>query len=951
MRRRALDLFDAYVRWPRWWRDRKLARLAVSDPVLHRELSALLAADRAARPIAGAPFAAVSALLEAQAPPSDDPRIGSRIGGWTITGLLGRGGMGTVYRARRSDAQFRQTAALKCIRDDLVSPRLVEAFVNERNLLADLTHPDIVPLLDGGVDDAGRPWYAMQLVDGLPIDQWCDAGALSIRERVELFVDCCGQVAYAHARGVVHQDIKPSNVLVTPQGRPRLLDFGLSVLVSSDALPAAHRLAMTSGYTAPEALTGAPQDVRVDVYALGALLCRLLCGQVPVAAPASLGPPRLPSSLAARLDRDGVRARGERSTAALARRLRGPLDDIVSRAVAAAPAQRYDSVEAMREALSAWLQRTPGRSRRYGQRGGLAAAFGANRALVLANAAMALAVIGLLGGHAWRGSREAAIASQADRFFEATLGMAAISELGDMPPTQSALLESVERGLRGQAAGPETAGMRARALSVLARSWAVAGDYRRAESLAREAGRTVDAHDTLAVAFNLATLAHIQNLRARHGEAEATVREGLAGLSLRLTDQHRLAYLRLLAQRAVAESGQGRSQAAFATLDKAIAEARSLPASIGDNITAQLLTQRGIWLRWRMRMQASEADLLRAIELTDETAPILADDARESLIRTVRASRQPGRETRALALANQLIARRRAMLGERHPQTGMALAELAFIQILNADLAGARTTADLAERILAEGLGPEHPAVARAYMAQGHLAAYARDMDAAFERTGRALRIYERHYGRHQEFTLEARFLTASNYWARAGITGDDADLERARETLGAAIASSVAAHGEVSAHHRGGYASLLASTGRKDEAARELALGKRDAARQFGPDSQDAMMVRLAECSYLVRYGENDADTFAALTALDRDAAATGTMFADGVLNSVLSMQSSWLADRQRYAEALEAAQRRRALAVRMGKDEWIAGIDAQIETLRAAASRRMAAVGHDDG
>ncbi|ASR42932.1 hypothetical protein BEN78_05590 [Xanthomonas citri pv. mangiferaeindicae] len=928
IQRRAFDLFDAYVRLPRWWRARKLARLAESDPALHGALSALLDADRRGDVIADAPFPAIAGLLEAQAEePEADPRIGARIGAWEIIGVLGRGGMGTVYRARRCDAQLRQIVALKCIRDDLVSLRLVEAFLAERNMLADLTHPDIVPLLDGGVDDAGRPWYAMPLVDGLAIDQWCDANALSIRARVALFVEACGQVAYAHQRGLVHQDIKPSNLLVTSQGRPRLLDFGLSMLLSSDVLTTSQRLAMTSGYTAPEALASGSQDVRVDVYALGVLLCRLLCGDGPCVGPLASGPPRAPSSWVAKLDASAIRARAASSAAGLARQLRGPLDAIVLRAVATAPDQRFASVDALTDALTAWLGRT-----------GPASVSRMKRVLMPAGAVLAMAVVGLLGGHLWRGSREAAVASQADRFFESMLGMAAVSELGDLPPTRSALLVSLEQGLRRQAVGDDADGMGARGLSVLARGWAVAGDYRRAEALAREAAQMIGPRDPLAAAFNLATLAQIQNLQAQHADAEVTVRAGLARLPVRLTDQHRLAHLRLLAQRAVAESGQGRSQAAFATLDQAIGEAGRLPPAVADNITAQLLTQRGIWLRWRMRMQESEADLLRAIALTDDTAPILADDARESLIRTVRASRQPGREQRALALANQLIERRRATLGERHPQTGMALAELAFIQILNADLAGASETADQAERILAEALGADHPAVARAYMAQGHLAAYARDMPRAFERTGRALRIYQRHYGPDQEFTLEARFLMASHLWARAGDGADDPDLIRARDTLGAAIASSVAAHGDVSAHHRGGYAMLLATTGRKAEAARQLVLGKRDAARQFGPDSQDAMMVRLAECGFLVRYGENDTDTLAALTGLERDAAATGTMFADGVLHSVLAMQARWLLERQRPNEALDAAQRGRAIAIKLDKPGLIADSDAMIDTVRAA-------------
>src|SRR5690606_12077501 len=320
-------------------RARALATLRASDPELHARVARLLDADALQGPLLRSPQAVLSGCAGSGSGGCGndaDPRLGSVLGAWRLDGVIGAGGMGTVYRASRADGQYEQVVALKCVSSEVDSPVLADAIRNERHALAMLEHPNIATLLDGGIDGDGCPWLAMQLVPGEPIDQWCDRRRLGIRERVELFVRLCEGLSYAHGKAALHADIKPSNILVDEGGRPVLLDFGLSSLASQDGAARRRRVAMTPDYTAPEV----PADgysVRSDIYALGAVLYRLLCGTWPprgLAQAAMAGtdaaPPPLPSGLARRAGDEAARQRGLGSARGLARMLAGDLDTIAA---------------------------------------------------------------------------------------------------------------------------------------------------------------------------------------------------------------------------------------------------------------------------------------------------------------------------------------------------------------------------------------------------------------------------------------------------------------------------------------------------------------------------------------------------------------------------------------------------------------------------------------------
>ncbi|MEO7659742.1 MAG: serine/threonine-protein kinase, partial [Pyrinomonadaceae bacterium] len=291
--------------------------------------------------------------------------IGQTIGNYRITDEIGRGGMGAVYLAERCDGAFDHQVAIKLIKRGMDSDALVRRFLNERRILATLEHPHIARLIDGGTTDDGSPYFIMEFVDGSPIDVYARERAMTVDDRLSLFALVCEAVEYAHTRQIIHRDIKPSNILVSEEGRPRLLDFGISKVVNAEdgggstVTETAWRL-LTPEYASPEQILGNTVTSRTDVYSLGVLLCELLTGHGPYNFP-SRSPldlarticeqePQLPSTLAGRQDPKTSDARPEvdhtTNTKDLKRRLRGDLDRIVLTALQKDPELRYSSAAA-----------------------------------------------------------------------------------------------------------------------------------------------------------------------------------------------------------------------------------------------------------------------------------------------------------------------------------------------------------------------------------------------------------------------------------------------------------------------------------------------------------------------------------------------------------------------------------------------------------------------------
>lgn len=220
--------------------------------------------------------AAIPAPFEAKA------RIGRRIGVYMILEQIGEGGMGEVYRAVRADGQYDKEVAIKLVRAGLDRASVLERFRHERQVLASLDHPNIARLFYGGTTEDGIPYLVMELIEGTPIDDYCDAHKLTVTERLRLFLQVCSAVQYAHQRLVIHRDIKPGNILVTREGVPKLLDFGIAKILDAD-LGSQTTLVnpMTPEYASPEQVRGEPITTATDVYSLGVVLYQLLTGRSP----------------------------------------------------------------------------------------------------------------------------------------------------------------------------------------------------------------------------------------------------------------------------------------------------------------------------------------------------------------------------------------------------------------------------------------------------------------------------------------------------------------------------------------------------------------------------------------------------------------------------------------------------------------------------------------------
>jgi serine/threonine protein kinase len=206
---------------------------------------------------------------------------GTLVGAYRLVRSLGEGGMGSVFLATRDDGQFDQHVAVKLIRVGAAGNSLVQRFRQERQILAGFEHANIARLLDGGTTADGSPYLVMEYVDGIPIDRYCVERNLSTRERLRLFLQLCDAVQYAHRNLVIHRDIKPANILITADGTPKLLDFGIAKLMSHAVADATVTRMMTPDYASPEQLRGENVTTATDVYSLGLVLYELLTGAKP----------------------------------------------------------------------------------------------------------------------------------------------------------------------------------------------------------------------------------------------------------------------------------------------------------------------------------------------------------------------------------------------------------------------------------------------------------------------------------------------------------------------------------------------------------------------------------------------------------------------------------------------------------------------------------------------
>jgi serine/threonine-protein kinase len=679
------------------------------------------------------------------------------IGPYRLVREIGRGGMGAVYLAERRDGQFEQTVAIKLVPPGPDAARLGRRFAAERRILASLEHPHIARLLDGGVTAQGLPYLVMEYVEGERIDTWCDGRRAGVRDRLRLCDDVAAAVQFAHQHLVIHRDLKPGNILVTADGRVKLLDFGIAKLMTEDAAPdapltATGAILATPDYASPEQIRGEPVTTATDVYALGVLLYELLAGQRPYAlarpsreelarAICEQAPER-PSVAAAQAD---AIVRGT-TPEGLRRTLAGDLDTIVLAALRKEPALRYSSVQALRDDLRRYRDGYPVLARPATRRYRLAKFLRRNRGKAIAGALVAAALVAGLAGTTWQARVASRNAERAERVRGFLTGIFAISDPDTARGRTITARELLDRGAASLRSGLE------RDPEVQGEMLGVVG------TLYRKLGLYPDARPLLEQAVA------VQRSRG------ASARLDLAAAS---NDLAELLY------------SQGEYEQAERLAREALAERRRLPP--GDSALAASIATLASIVRDRGRLEEADSlqrEALRLDRLRRDTAAIATSLTNLSAVLWRR-----GQNDEARTAAEEGVALRRALYGNAHTETATALRSLGIVLT-------SLGRYDDAERTLAEALAINERLLGAAHP---HVASALGDLGVAYWRHGklteaerahrRALEINRASLGpRHAEVATNLNNLAIASH--SAGRYADAARLMREaldiwRPTLG----------------------------------------------------------------------------------------------------------------------------------------------------------------------
>ncbi len=660
---------------------------ACDDAEMRREVEELLAAHEGTTNPLDRPPAAGAAGAGA------GPR---RLGPYEIVRELGSGGMGTVYLAQRRDRQFEQQVAVKVVRRGMDSEEIVARFRQERQILARLEHPNVARLYDGGTTEEGLPYFVMEHVEGEPIDRYCEGRGLAVEERLALVRVVCSAVQYAHRNLVVHRDLKPNNVLVTPDGVPKLLDFGIAKLLD----PASRELAttrlgerpLTPEYASPEQVRGEAITTASDVYSLGVLLFRLLTGRPPY---------RLEGAGWREVERIVCEQRPERpSTAAvrgaehpeatrkLRRRLRGDLDNIVLRALEKDPARRYASVEQLEEDLRRYAEGLPVMARPAGLGYRLGKFVRRHRAAAVTAALVLLLVAGFTASSIRQAAATAGALERAElelrkseRVLELLLQQLRFADpyyvYGETVTARQMFEHAATRLQEDRGDPPE---VRAAVLAVVGKVQANMGLTEEATAVLEESlalRRQIFGEHHPEVAESLHELARARQGAGQHEVAEELEQQALALRRQLLGEQHRKVADSLVALGSFLQD-QGSYEAAEERFREALAIVRP-QAGEDDQLLANCLALLGDVLTRRGEYEGAEAALNEALELRlrhyGEEAPNVAYVI--AALGTLHAQR--GNYAEAESFYRRSLVLNRKFLGEAHPRSITTLMSLAIM--------------------------------------------------------------------------------------------------------------------------------------------------------------------------------------------------------------------------------------------------------------------------------
>ena len=698
--------------------DARAARLTLlrgEDPALAAELEKLLALEDGSADFMAAP------LLDKPG----QPQSGTLVGPYRMESVLGEGGMGMVWLASRADGLYQRQVALKLLRPGVADPNLRLRFSREREILARLAHPNIARLLDAGIGSEGQPYLALEYVEGIPITDYCQTHGLSVDSRLKLFLQVCEAVSHAHANLIVHRDLKPSNILVTATGEARLLDFGIAKLLDdSEPAPIHPRTevrAFTLHYAAPEQVRGEPVTTMTDVYSLGVVLYELLAGTKPYRLrrqtdaeweKAILAVEPLKPSVATQRATDGGRDQSPEARRQ-ARRLSGDLDNIVLKALAKEPEQRYPSVEALAQDLRRYLQGRPVLARPQSWSYKLRKYALRHRWTLAAGTLTTTVLLVALGASVWQARqalREAARAQAMQDFVIGLFDNAGVAQQGNIFDARKLLVAGERRGERELAREPLA---HAELLGVIARLRIGLGDYQQALPLlerqeallamldsappalrleaATQRGRTLRLLDRSGDCVRVMAAAEplIPNLHSRLPAHEADFLSQY-GRCLRLSGERQRAqqyYQRSLALRrtledqagvaenlfdlGLIENDLGRPEQALAGFDQALAH---LHKYVGrqNALAVEIQTSRSRTFRARGDSEAAQTTLHDALAVAREIHgaehPVTLGVRRQLVTQLVDEEKYAEAERQIGPLLQQTI----NALGPNHRETGLA---------------------------------------------------------------------------------------------------------------------------------------------------------------------------------------------------------------------------------------------------------------------------------------
>ncbi len=699
-----------------------LEKACAGRPELRREVDSLLEGAENARDFIEEPVFTLRSEKESRSEKTPDPVV-RRIGHYKILSQVGSGGMGSVYLATRAD-DFEKPVALKILKRGMDTDEIVRRFEHERQILANLDHPYISKLLDGGTTEDGLPYFVMERVEGVPIDRYCDDAKLSTHERLELFRKVCSAVHFAHQNLVVHRDLKPGNILVNEDGEPKLLDFGIAKLLESEMLstqtPTLPLLTMggtgpmTPRYASPEQVRGDAITTASDVYTLGVLLYKLLTGHHPYRlmdrsmsglfeaireedpvkpsdAVMMTGEQGTAEGVAKAVDPESVSKIRDGDSRTLRRRLAGDLDCIVLKALRKEPEDRYGSVERLSEDIGRHLQGLPVSARKGTLTYQMAKFFRRNSAKLATVGAVLLI---LLFGSLWRVSR-----SQAEQQRERAAREQQIAE-----SLASLFTELGELDLK-------------------------AGE---AASFAEEFRQKVSQYvDNLKLAEILNDQAFALEGEGGIQTAEVLFREALA-MKLRLFDEDHPSIVR------------------------------------GMNNLATNLQAQG-------KYEEAEKLLRNALELRIQLHGEESSESAVSLNNLAMLHQNTGNLDAAEPLIQDSLRIRRKHFGVDSYQAGVALNNLAFQQQLRGDYKAAEVTYRQGLKIFRSHYGLEHPRVAQALRNLATVLQAMGDAKGAEAAVNKALDIYQKNY---------KHWLVADAESVRGGILSSRGRFEEAEPLL-----------------------------------------------------------------------------------------------------------------------------------------------------------------------